>query len=414
MPLYWLHEPSRQKESANYFDANAVDRGRELFSDPTMDSFNSAVSLQCAKCHGSEGQGGVTNFTLPNGESVVWKVPPLNTVLLRFTEDPKCVDPDLRPTLQCSVTDIITYGRPGTPMPAWGVIGGGAKNDQSIQDLIAFLRTIQLTPEEAQKQAQTALDAARKQPQEAIANAQKQLEDDTKLLDTARTDVEKALQQTGGTDAALKKTCDDIAAQLESDPSKVNREQGQACRDYTAALATVEADRKALAWTKTWAERRKNVSDGQLLFELNCARCHTAGWSTFDPTVPPDEPGGANSLGLPGGGGGLGGGIGFNLRGSEVVRFGSDEDNGFQGQVDFVSQGSIPFKEYGTNGQGTGKMPGFAKMLTPDMIKQVVGYERYCLTDSTYQAVEPVCSTDLKDLPRTPPTTTTTAAKAGG
>ncbi len=154
LPLYWLHEPSRQKESANYFDKNAVDRGQRAVLRPD----DGLVQLRACRCSARtatapRARAAVPNFTLPNGKSVVWKAPPLNTVLLRFTEDPKCVDPDLRPTLQCSVTDIITYGRPGTPMPAWGVIGGGAKNDQSIQDLIAFLRTIQLTPEEAQKQA---------------------------------------------------------------------------------------------------------------------------------------------------------------------------------------------------------------------------------------------------------------------
>ena len=29
LPLYWLHEPSRQKESVNYFTKNAVDAGRD-------------------------------------------------------------------------------------------------------------------------------------------------------------------------------------------------------------------------------------------------------------------------------------------------------------------------------------------------------------------------------------------------
>src|SRR5690242_20470661 len=52
LPLYWLHEPSRQSESVNYFDKNAVERGKVLFSDPTMQSFDPTVSLQCAKCHG--------------------------------------------------------------------------------------------------------------------------------------------------------------------------------------------------------------------------------------------------------------------------------------------------------------------------------------------------------------------------
>src|SRR5262245_6154106 len=110
LPLYWLHEPSRQAESVTYFDENAAERGKELYADATMPEFNSAVSLACAGCHGADGSGGPVPFTLPNGQKVVWKAPALNTVLLRFTEDPKCVDPDLRPTLQCSVTDIITYG----------------------------------------------------------------------------------------------------------------------------------------------------------------------------------------------------------------------------------------------------------------------------------------------------------------
>jgi mono/diheme cytochrome c family protein len=412
LPLYWLHEPSRQQESVTYFDENAAERGKELYADQTMPEFNSAVSLACAGCHGADGSGGPVPYTLPNGQKVVWKAPALNTVLLRFTEDPKCVDPDLRPTLQCSVTDIITYGRPGTPMPAWGVIGGGAKNDQSIQDLIAFLRTIQLTPEEAQKQAAADLEAARNQPEEAIKAAQEQLAADQKTLDTEAEKTRKALQTPDATEAELKAACDEIAAQVESDPKNVIREQGVACRAYTAAYDTVQADEKALAWTRTWAERRQNVSDGQLLFELNCARCHTAGWSSFDPTVPPDDPGGANSLGPPGGGGGMGGGIGFNIRGSEIDRFGTDENGGFDAQVEFVSSGSVPFKEYGTNGNGTGKMPGFGQMLTDKMVKQVVAYERYCITESTYKSVEPYCPTPPEG--RVPPTTTTTAKKSGG
>jgi len=41
----------------------------------------------------------------------------------------------------------------------------------------------------------------------------------------------------------------------------------------------------ALSWAEDWAARRKNVSQGQLLFEVNCARCHTMGWSVFDPSA---------------------------------------------------------------------------------------------------------------------------------
>ncbi len=59
-----------------------------------------------------------------------WTAPALNTVLYRFTPD--------------EVTYILTYGRPFSPMSAWGVAGGGPMNDQQISDLIAYLQSIQI------------------------------------------------------------------------------------------------------------------------------------------------------------------------------------------------------------------------------------------------------------------------------
>ena len=47
---------------------------------------------------------------------------------------------------------------------------------------------------------------------------------------------------------------------------------------------TVAADEQALAWTRDWCAGARTCSDGQLLFELNSARCHTKGWSVFDRT----------------------------------------------------------------------------------------------------------------------------------
>ena len=48
-------------------------------------------------------------------------------------------------------------------------------------------------------------------------------------------------------------------------------------------------------------------------------------------------------------------------------------------------------------------------MLTPDQIKQIIYYERYCLDSTTYTAVPPVCET--KTTSKSPPTTTTTVKK---
>ena len=53
--------------------------------------------------------------------AVNWYAPALNTVLYRFDED--------------EVSYILTYGRPGSPMSAWGLDGGGPMNAQQIQTL---------------------------------------------------------------------------------------------------------------------------------------------------------------------------------------------------------------------------------------------------------------------------------------
>ncbi len=413
LPLYWLHEPARQTESANYFDKNAAARGEVLFSNATMPKYDAAQSLRCADCHGPKAQGGPVPYQVVGEGAVVWKAPPLNTVLLRLNEDPGCVNIDIRPTLTCAVTDVLTNGRPGTPMQPWGVEGGGPKNDQSIQDLVAYLRSIQLSPKDAQAQAAKDLATARKEPAANEQAAAKKVADDKKTLATSRAAAAKALAKPDESDAELTADCKAIIKEITADPSKTSdRKSAVACGTFTTDAETVKADEAALAWTRDWVRRRQNVQDGQLLFELNCARCHTAGWSTFDPSVPPGEPGGVDFLGLPAGGGGLGGGTAFNLRDNdEIRRFGTDEAGGFAAQLDFVSTGSFNHKAYGNGGIGSGRMPGFSKMLSKDYIAKIISYERYCLDTSTFLAVEPVCKTGRK--PRVAATTTTKAKAAG-
>jgi len=76
----------------------------------------------------------VTEY-LGNTRQVQWKAPALNTVMLRYTAD--------------TVRTILIYGRANTPMPAWGVAGGGAMNEQQILDLVEYLKSITLSPEKA-------------------------------------------------------------------------------------------------------------------------------------------------------------------------------------------------------------------------------------------------------------------------
>ena len=162
--------------------------------------------------------------------------------------------------------------------------------------------------------------------------------------------------------------------------------------------------------------RRQNVQDGQLLFELNCARCHTEGWSTFDPTVPPDEPGGVLSLGLSGRWRRHSAAApAFNLRDSgEIRRFGTDEDGGFAAQVDFVERRfAAATRSTATAASAPGACPASRKMLTKEYIEQIVSYERYCLDRRRSSAVEPVCVTGTEASDRRRPRPPTAASAKG-
>ena len=159
--------------------------------------------------------------------------------------------------------------------------------------------------------------------QEAVA--QQTLKTDTAALAVAHRAPEGAEHARRDRQGARRVVRRDHRAGQRRTPTKVDRKQATACGAFLKAQTRCKTDTAALAWTEEWSRRRANVSDGQLLFEANCARCHTAGWSTFNSAVPPDQPGGLAGVGLPGGGGGNGGGIGFNLRNRDTIRrFGDD------------------------------------------------------------------------------------------
>lgn len=258
IPLYWLKEPGRQAAAQEQYVEESEERGRRLF----QPSGTYIESLGCAGCHGASGGGGTASLVIPEDladpkgdkEKVTWQAPALNTVLLKFPPE--------------QVAQIITYGRPGTPMPGWGLAGKGALNDQSVDDLVNYLKTIQLSPTKA-----------------------------------------KAMQT-------------DLTVDLE----KMSDEE--------------------------------ILDMGAQLFGANCARCHTQGWS-YDQ---PGEMGG-------------GGQFGPNLtNGSTERQF--PGDSGYDKHVTFVAEGSDFQQPYGTGGIGSGRMPGFASILTKEQIEAIVRYER--------------------------------------
>lgn len=316
LPLYWLREPNRQAEATDGFDERSVERGAELYADQTMETYNATVSLGCASCHGANGEGGTAPTILQPPEEgaapvrVSWQAPALDTVLLRYPRE--------------QVKQILVYGRPGTPMPAWGVEGGGSKNDQAIEDVLNYLETIQLSPAGAKQLQANPVEAA-------VAEAEDQLE-------RARANLAQAEEGLAAAGTAEDRRLAEEAVELAE----------QAVESTEARLAEVE-----------------DATAGQILFEDNCARCHTQGWNYYDPTdarIPlPAEQGS--------------GGFGPNLTGGVTVQQ-FPGPTGVADMVAFVTQGSLFQKPYGVRGIGSGRMPGFGQVLSEEQIQAIVEYER--------------------------------------
>lgn len=139
LPAYWLGEPGRHSGAEEDFARIFVERGENLYTE----------GAQCITCHGAEGSGGtVQGYTLLDADNefvaqIDWKAPALDTALLRYDRE--------------ELFYIIDNGRAWTPMPAWGENGGGPLTTQQIDNLIDYIESIQVTPEESRAAAETQL-----------------------------------------------------------------------------------------------------------------------------------------------------------------------------------------------------------------------------------------------------------------
>lgn len=334
LPLYFIFEPGRQTRALDGFDERAVERGATLFANNQMPAYDPTKSLLCANCHGVDAQGGAapwvlqpeldkcddvenkSNAAVPEclPQQVAWAAPALDTVLQRFDAT--------------QVYRILTWGRPGSPMPAWGVESGkGVLNSQSINDLIAYLQSIQISKQDAQARS---AKVAVQYRQDAASNLTSQQQ----LLADARTALAKA--QASGPAAAV-----------------------------VAAQAKVDAQVAVVASAQKWADQVAAMSEGEVLFRTNCARCHTKGASYFDPNnlrlpAPPPPGSGAFGPSLTGG--------------STLLQFPGLA--GEQEQFDWVAVGVPENEGYGVRGISSGQMPHFENLLTQAQIKAIVAYER--------------------------------------
>lgn len=332
LPFYWILEPGRQTAAAEDFNASFVRRGEAMFA---ADGAN-AQALNCAGCHGGFDGGVVRDYNLTDPETglieqVDWRAPALGSVLLRYSRE--------------EVRYILTYGRPGTPMPAWGVAGGGPLNDQQVQNVIDFLDDhLADNPDlatELNGQLQAELDAY----------LQAEFEDGERVFTGPNAEGE-ALFNMG----------------------LLREFQGGA---FSCARC------HTLGWSYADSPVAR-VEDGVMIVDREAYEAITA-----------------NS--------GCGGGFAFNLcDGATERQFPDDPDAAadelpYHDMVDFVSNGSEQGRAYGVQGQGSGKMPGFGirpaepgvywlnggqprpsstdpevltGMLTQDQIAAIVAYER--------------------------------------
>jgi mono/diheme cytochrome c family protein len=264
--------------------------------------------------------GGVAPYTLTTDDgdfidAVEWKVPALNTVLMRYTRE--------------EVEFVLNYGRRNTPMPAWGLPGGGPMTEQQVQTVIDYLETIQLPEEEVRDEVRAG------------------------LVDAYVSRVTEADDATDLDDAALEGLADEARVRVEE--------------RLDENVFDLDLDE---VWT--------SAELGEALFNLegsagtfSCARCHTKGWSYGQPETS---------------GGGF---LGPNLTNKATIR----QFPTFQSHVAFIVEGATKGEPYGSGGNsGNGQMPSFGFnpnaededstllpeqfMLTIEQIEAIVEYER--------------------------------------
>ena len=335
---YFIWEPFREADATAAFKDRSIQRGAVLFANAQSDAYDSTKSLLCANCHGVDGGGGVAPFVVKSEDP---RCNPAQKVDAKLAEEqPYCLPQQVSwtaPNLQLAglrysraqLTQILTYGRPGTPMPAWGVLSGkGALQEQSIQDLVSYVESIITTPAKAQAMAAAQTPATR-------TDAQASVKAHRKTLTTAQSDL-----------ADLAATATDA--------------------EKTAAQDAVTTAEKNLAAAIDWNQQMQLATDGQILFQNNCARCHTRGWSYFDPSEPLSNP-----LPSPMGSGAFG----PNLTEGDVDRQ-FPPPNGDAGLFSWISVGVEKYQGYGIRGISSGRMPHFGAVLTKAQIEQIMAYER--------------------------------------
>ena len=215
IPLYYLGEQDRQEGFVDEFDEVSVERGEHLYEE-----------FGCGNCHGVDGSGGAASYVEKrSGINVTWTAPAINNVFFRYDDE--------------EVRYWLIYGRANSPMPAWGLEGGGPMNDGQLDDLIEYMHHFQISQESELQTIEmninsslSRLDTSELLVENEIAR-QKELIQSVKdapsklpIIEKAVQDVSDLLVKEGGIDTDEDGLSDSTEAELSSYSASISEALG--------------------------------------------------------------------------------------------------------------------------------------------------------------------------------------------
>ena len=398
IPLYYLGEQDRQQGFVEEFDEVSVERGEHLYEE-----------FGCGNCHGADGSGGAASYVEKrSGINVTWAAPAINNVFYRYDDD--------------EVRYWLIYGRANSPMPAWGLEGGGPMNDGQLDDLIEYMHHFQISQDEELQTIEMNINSSlsRLETSELLVEneiaRQKELIQSVKdapiklpIVERAVKDVTDLLLKEGGIDTDEDGLSDSVEIELSSYSASISETLGTNILNLDPDNEQSIPGRKDLSVAKGLLSQLESeliniriVSEGFDKF-LNEAETGLAFlekaleeklWEVSfeeiaDSTFDGDLEKAKRAVGLfnaycarchtAGYSAGVAytkeiasGGLGPALRAGRVnIQFKQREDF-----IDFIVKGSVNGKAYGVNGVGGGKMPGFGAVLPESDIALIIDYLR--------------------------------------
>ena len=401
MPIYYLGELDRQEGFVEEFSEGSLERGLHVW-----DEFG------CGDCHGVAAGGGVAAFLEERSQVNVagWAAPALDDIFYRYDRD--------------EVGFWIVYGRANTPMPPWGLEGGGPLNSQQIDDLINYIQSIQVDQPAALLKIEGLVNGAVNRLDGAADSVAIQITEQQELIETIRTSeassqvisemAERARDLLDGAGSGIDTDGDGlsdvaetgltavlqqalaagfVATELSFDPR--NAETLIGIRDArSAARAVGDLESNGNSLTITFQNQEVLVEQARFGLGFLESAAGNERWTVdvdavAEATFEGDVEGATRAVSLynaycarchtAGYSAGpafqqtqASGSLGPSLRaGRALTQFLTHED-----MYDFVLGGSVSGQGYGVNGVGSGRMPGFGMVLSAEDVNLIVQYLR--------------------------------------